>query len=104
MENTKIKLMPVPEILSILRGLKEEVRQRFKAEIKGIFGSYVKGEEREESDIDVLVEFYAGANLLDLTGLSIFLEEKLYYPVDIIPESAIRDELKANILRETVYL
>lgn len=96
--------MPTPEVLNVLRGLRDEVRQRFKAEIKGVFGSYVKGEQREESDIDVLVEFYEGANLLDLTGLSMFLEEKLNRPIDIVPESAIRAELKTAILRETVYL
>ena len=62
------------EILSILKSLKTEIRQRYRAEVKGIFGSYVRGEQKEGSDIDVLVEFDEGANLLDLTGLSMFLE------------------------------
>jgi predicted nucleotidyltransferase len=104
MEHTKTKPMPLSETLRTLRGLKDEVRQRYKAEIKGVFGSYVRGEEREASDLDVLVEFGEGANLLDFTGLAIFLEEKLYRPVDIVPESAIRMELKEIILKETVYL
>ncbi|MFZ3122912.1 MAG: nucleotidyltransferase family protein [Thermodesulfovibrionales bacterium] len=100
----KTKIMPLSEILHILRNLKAEVRQRYKAEIKGVFGSHVRGEEGAGSDIDILVEFDEGANLLDLTGLSIFLEEKLYCTVDIIPESAIRVELKEIILKETVCL
>ena len=94
----------VKEILSILTSLKPEIRQRYKAEVKGIFGSYVRGEQKSGSDIDVLVEFDEGANLLDLTGLSIFLEGKLHRRVDVVPESAIRHELKDSILKEAAYL
>ena len=96
--------MSASEILHILNGLKQEVRQRYKAKIKGIFGSYVRDEEKKESDIDVLVEFDEGANLLDLTGLSLFLEEKLNCRVDVVPESAIRKEIKDSILNEAAYL
>jgi len=96
--------MSASEILHILNGLKQEVRQRYKAKIKGIFGSYVRDEEKKESDIDVLVEFDEGANLLDLTGLSLFLEEKLNCRVDVVPESAIRKEIKDSILKEAAYL
>jgi predicted nucleotidyltransferase len=96
--------MSTSEILHLLNGLKQEVRQRYKAEIKGIFGSYVRAEEKKESDIDVLVEFDEGANLLDLTGLSLFLEEKLNCRVDVVPESAIRKEIKDSILKEAAYL
>jgi predicted nucleotidyltransferase len=102
MGNTKT--MSASEILLILNKLKTEVRQKYKAEIKGIFGSYVRGEEKKGSDIDVLVEFYEGANLLDLTGLSLFLEEKLRCHVDVVPESAIRSEIKESILKEAAYL
>jgi len=94
----------VKEILSILKSLKSEIRQRYKAEVKGIFGSYIRGEQKEGSDIDVLVEFDEGANLLDLTGLSIFLEERLHCRVDVVPEDAIRKELRHDILREAAYI
>ncbi len=92
------------EILNILKGLKSEVKLRYKAEIRGIFGSYVKGGQKAGSDIDVLVEFDEGANLLDLTGLSLFLEEKLNCHIDVVPESAIRQEIKESILKEAAYL
>src|SRR5208337_1250828 len=102
MENTKT--MSASEILRVLNELKMEVRKRYKADIRGIFGSYAKGEEKKGSDIDVMVEFDEGANLLDLTGLSLFLEEKLNCHVDVVPESAIRSEIKESILREMAYL
>lgn len=88
-------------LLSII-GLKAEARQRFRAEIKGIFGSYVRGEQKKGSDLDVLVEFDNNANLLDLTGLADFLEEKLDIKVDVVPESAIREEIKSIILKDKV--
>ncbi len=104
MGDTVIKITSVPEMLNILRGLKAEIRQRYKADIKGVFGPYVRGEQKAGSDIDVLVEFDEGANLLDLTGLSLFLEEKLNSRVDIVPASAIRSEITDSILKEAAYL
>ena len=90
------------EILSILASLKAEARQQFKAEIKGVFGSYVRSEQKPGSDLDVLVEFEEGANLLDLVGLADFLEEKLNLKVDVVPESALREEIKGIVLKEKV--
>ncbi len=45
--------MKKEEILEILEGVKEDVKREYKAEIKGIFGSYARGDEKEESDVDV---------------------------------------------------
>jgi hypothetical protein len=90
------------EISEMLSGLKAEARQRFKAEIRGIFGSYVRGQQREGSDLDVLVEFDEGANLLHLVGLAEFLEEKLHLKVDVVPESALRTEIRDTVLRGKV--
>jgi len=89
-------------ISELLNSLKAEARNRFKAEIKGVFGSYVRGQQREGSDLDVLVEFEEGANLLHLVGLAEFLEEKLHLKVDVVPESALRKEIKEAVLREKV--
>ena len=102
MEKAETKKMPLSEILQVLRGLKDEIRRKYRAEIRGVFGSYVRGEQEAGSDLDVLVEFDPGANLLDLTGLALALEEKLNLPVDVVPESAIRDEIKETILMEKV--
>jgi len=49
--------MKTEEILKILRELEGIVRQRYKAHIKGIFGSYARGEEGHKNDIDILVDF-----------------------------------------------
>ena len=92
------------EILEILQGVKEEVKREYKAEIKGVFGSYARGEEREGSDVDLLVDFGDGASLFDLVGLGLFLEEKLHRKVDVVPQRALREEIKPSVLKEMVRL
>ncbi|MFC1716591.1 nucleotidyltransferase family protein [Candidatus Poribacteria bacterium] len=96
--------MKKEEILEVLNGVKEEVKREYKVEIKGIFGSYARGDDREESDVDVLVDFEARADLFDLVGLGLFLEEKLHRKVDVVPEDSLREEIKPNVLKEIVYL
>ncbi len=96
--------MKKAEILRILKEVSSEVKRNYKAEIKGIFGSYVRGESQNESDVDILVDFDDTADLFDLVGLSQFLEEKLKCKVDIVPQDDIREELRDNILKEAVYL
>jgi len=91
-------------IINVLNKSKIEARQRYRAEIKGVFGSFVRGDDKRKSDIDILVEFDERANLIDFVGLSLFLEEKLKRPIDVVPESAIRKELKAKILKEAIYI
>ena len=96
--------MKKQEIVSILKELKNEAKQKYKAQVKGVFGSYVRGEEGNKSDIDVLVAFEKEANLLHLVGLSIFLGEKLHHPVDVVPDDSIREEIRDQILKEAIYL
>jgi predicted nucleotidyltransferase len=91
-------------IINVLTKSKIEARQRYRAEIKGIFGSFVRGDDKRKSDIDILVEFDERANLIDFVGLSLFLEEKMKRSIDVVPESAIRKELKAKILKEVIYI
>ncbi len=96
--------MSLKEIIEILKQVSAEVHQKYRAKIKGIFGSYVRGEEYTGSDIDVLVEFESDADLIHYVGLSLFLEERLGLKVDIVPDDTIRAEIKQNILNEAVYL
>jgi len=96
--------MPPIDIQQNLRNLKNEVRQLYKAELKGFCGSFATGKAREDSDIDILVNFDAGATLLDLTGLGNFLEEKLHRKIDLVTPAALRQELKTRILGELVAI
>ena len=92
------------DIIGILNSLKSEIRDNYKAEIIGIFGSYARGEQNKYSDVDILVRFYEGATLFDLVGLSDLLEDKLKIKVDVVSERALRPELKDQILKEVVMV
>ncbi len=91
-------------IIKIIKNLKEEVKKEYKSEVVGIFGSYVRGGQKQVSDIDVLVKFHQGATLLDFGGLAVFLEETVGRKVDVVPIDVIRKEIKKEILREAIYL
>lgn len=92
------------KILKILEQLKEEIMRRYKVKKIGLFGSFIKGEQKKDSDVDVLVTFEESADLFDLLGLNLFLEEKLNQKVDVVPEAALRDELRQSILKEVAYI
>jgi len=92
------------EIKEKLRSLQEKIKREYKAEIIGIFGSYAREEQKEESDIDVLVKFHKGATLFELVGLALFLEEVLGVKVDVVPYDAVRPEIKEKVFKEAVYL
>lgn len=89
-------------ILETLKSVKKEVRHKYKAELKGMFGSYSRGEQVEGSDIDILVKFLPGATLIDLSGLGNFLEQKLKSKVDVVSERALRKEIKPYINNDLV--
>jgi predicted nucleotidyltransferase len=88
------------DILAALREMRDMIKTRYKVKEIGIFGSVVRDEQRTASDIDILVEFDDGADLFDLVGLSLFLEEKLQRKVDIVPKRALRPELREAVLKE----
>ncbi|MEZ4526425.1 MAG: nucleotidyltransferase family protein [Desulfobacterales bacterium] len=97
-------VMQQNHIIDTVRNMKDEACKRYKATIKGIFGSYARGEAKEDSDIDILVEFQKDATLLDLAGLGNFLEEKLHHRIDLVSQNAVREEIKSHLYKDIIYL
>jgi predicted nucleotidyltransferase len=64
--------------------------------------SLARQEPGATSDVDLLVDFAAGATLFDLVGLGLFLEEKLGCPVDVVPRRALPREIRDEALSQTV--
>ena len=94
----------IAEIQSTIAAEKDEIRRRYRAEIKGIFGSYARGDFHADSDLDLLVDFDEGASLFDLVGLQQFLEDKLGCKVDLVSRRSLCAELRASILNEMIRL
>jgi len=92
------------EIEKILKENKAILAERFKVQEIGIFGSYVRGEQKEKSDVDILVSFYEPISLLKLVSLENFLTDLTGVKIDIVPKEDIRPELKERILGEVMYL
>ena len=90
------------QILEFLRSVKSELRLKYKVKEIGVFGSVARGEQNEFSDIDFLVEFEEGADLLHLSGLKIFLKEELNHEVDIVSKRVLRREFRDQVLKEFV--
>lgn len=76
------------------------VLRRYDVKRAAFFGSYVRGEEKAKSDVDILVEFEGDKSLLDLAGLKIELEEVLGRKVDVLTYKSLHPLLKEKILME----
>ena len=94
----------IEELKKIIAEEKDEIRRQYKAQIKAIFGSYARGDFHANSDLDILVDLDAGADLLDLVGLQQFLEDKLGCKVDLGTESSLREEIRASVFSEMIRL
>jgi predicted nucleotidyltransferase len=80
-----------------------KIKKRFGVAKIGIFGSFVRGEERPDSDVDVLVMFRKGETSSDRYIDSKFYLEDLGSKVDLVMKGAIKKRLKPYILGEVVY-
>lgn len=94
----------IEEIKNILKEHKEEVSRKYKVSEIGIFGSFVRGEQKKRSDIDILVEYDEIPDLFEFINLERYLKRLLRKKVDLVRKEAIRPELKDRILREVVYI
>jgi uncharacterized protein len=70
----------------------------------GLFGSFVRGEQRPESDIDLLVEFDPGRKTFDtFMELAFFLEELLQHRIQLVTVESLSPYIGPHILREVEY-
>ncbi|MGD0282345.1 MAG: nucleotidyltransferase family protein [Dissulfurispiraceae bacterium] len=92
------------EIKKIIDEHRLELREKYKISEIGVFGSYVRGEQKEKSDVDILVVFEEPISLLDLVGAENYISDLVGTKVDLLPKKDVRHELKEIILNEVVYI
>jgi len=92
------------EIKEIVRRHQPELSRRYQIRVIGVFGSYARGEQQTESDVDLLVEVEGPISLFELAGAQVYLSEILKLNVDLVPKEDVRPELKEHILSEAIYL
>jgi len=90
----------------ILRKIEENKEKMKKFGVKkiGLFGSYIKEEQKQKSDIDILVEFKKGVKTFDnYMDLKFFLEDLFNCKVDLVIVETLKPDLKSYILEKVRY-
>ena len=90
------------EQMRVAREKALEILQKNGIKRAAFFGSIVRGEMTDESDIDILIEFEGRKSLLDLAGLKLDLEDALKRRVDLLTYRSLHPMLKDRILAEQV--
>ena len=79
-----------------------ELVRRFKTENPRVFGSVLRGEDKDGSDLDLLVDPLPGVTLFDLGGLQVELEELLGVPVDLLTPEDLPAKYRQKVLLEAL--
>lgn len=96
--------MKLKNIKETLTKHKDELKERFKVKEIGIFGSYVRGEQKNRSDADILVEFDEPIGFFKFLELEEYLEELLDIKVDLVSKKALKPRIGEYILKEVVFV
>ena len=92
------------DALALLRQATPELKKRFGVAKIGLFGSYIRREERPDSDVDVLIMFRKGEETFDnYMDCKFYLEDLFGRKVDLLMKGAIKKRIKPYIIREVVY-
>jgi predicted nucleotidyltransferase len=94
------------DLRAALRDQLPELRHRYGLRSMEVFGSYVRGEQRPDSDLDLLVEFDPAKkrSLYDLVALEQHLSDLLDVRVDLVEKRGIKPALRTRIIAEAVLL
>ncbi len=94
------------DIKRILSAHKQELSQKYGVTSIGVFGSYVRGGQKKQSDVDVLVEFEESSSLtlLDFVKLENYLGGLLGVKVDLVEKSALKPRIGKHVLEEVVNI
>lgn len=93
------------EITDILKKYGTELNRRYGIKRLGIFGSFIRNEANEESDLDMLVEFEQDADigLLKFVEIENYLSDLLGVKVDLVEKSALKPRIGKHVMKEVVY-
>lgn len=99
-----LRVSDLQTILAELRRLQPELAARYPIRRMGVFGSYARGEQRETSDLDLLVDLGPGPTLIDLASLERELGERLGVRIDLALTDALKPRLAPRVLAEVVMV
>lgn len=92
------------EVLQVLTQQKPLLLETYRLTRLGIFGSYARGEQTDESDIDVLVDYEKAPTLWRLIELRDYLSELFAIKVDVVTRNGLKARIRERVLTEVIYL
>jgi len=92
----------IDPIIMKLRENKPILEEKYKVKTLGVFGSYVRGEQKEGSDLDILVEFQEPVGLFKFMELEEFLGKNTGVKVDLVSRKALKPRIGKYILEEVI--
>lgn len=108
---SRILRFSVRDILAHMHEYARQIKNRIEPLLRergvvrsALFGSCARGEQRADSDVDLLVELPAGTSLLDFVDLKLSLEDALQTRVDLVEFDTIKPRLREKILAEQVVI
>lgn len=94
----------IKQIKEIIENQKTHLKEKYKIREIGIFGSYVRGEQSESSDLDILVDFDEVPSLFDLVDVQDYLSDHLGVKVDLVMKSGLKPRIGRRIMEEVVLI
>lgn len=94
----------IERIKKEIRNNIQPLKNKYKIKTVGVFGSYVRGNQKKESDVDILIEFEEPVSLLEFIALERQLSKILGKKVDLVMKTALKPRIGRHILDEVVYI
>ena len=94
----------IAEIRTLLAEHKAELIEKYGVKEIGIFGSYLREEQKETSDVDILVEFKRPVGMLMFINLKNYLSDLFGVNVDLVTKKALKPRIGQRILSEVIYV
>ena len=91
-------------VLALLRAHLPVLRERYGVQRLRLFGSFARDAARDDSDVDVLVDFDGPATSDRYFGVQFYLEDRLARPVDLVTEKALRERLRPYVERDAIAI
>jgi len=92
-------------VFSLIRTNSEIIKKQFHVRRIGLFGSVIRGEEREDSDVDILVDFECGHSTLhNYMSLQRFMQALFSRKIDLVTTGSLSPYIRPDIEREVVWV
>lgn len=92
------------EIKEVLRENSGLLSKKYKVRTVAVFGSYVRGDQKKKSDVDILVEFSKPIGFFKFLELEEYLSNIIGRKVDLVSKKALKPRIGKHILEEAVFL